>query len=101
MLNLIVMNLNDFYARFNKFDFHYERKVLIDKLKSRNDGKVTLSEAAVLKSLSTVNVNKAVGPDKLVGSILKLCNSQLAPVFCKIFQRSVDSSEIPSVWKHI
>jgi hypothetical protein len=91
--------LNNFYARFDNFDFHTEREELIEVLRRKNYVKITLSDSDVLESLNSIKVNKAVGPDKLCGKILKLCRTQLTPVFKMIFQWSLDNSRIPSVWK--
>jgi len=45
--------------------------------------------------LRNLNVKKACGPDYL----LKKLAEELAPIYTDIFQCSLDSGELPSVWK--
>ena len=51
---------------------------------------------AVLKSLDP---NKATGPDEIPARILKETATTIAPLLCKLFNRSLGEGYIPSEWK--
>ena len=53
----------------------------------------------VKKSLKSIRTNKSAGPDGIRGKILKACHKELAGVFQRLFQWSLDSYTIPSLWK--
>ena len=46
-----------------------------------------------------MNANKARGPDGICGRILKECGTELAPVWRKIFQWSINCHTKPAIWK--
>ena len=52
----------------------------------------------VTKLLRDINPNKASGPDEIPARILKLAAEEITPALSVIFQRSLDSGEIPSPW---
>ena len=49
--------------------------------------------------MESIKTNKSMGPDGLSGKLLKSCSQQLSHVFCKLFQRSLDTSQVPNIWK--
>ena len=49
--------------------------------------------------MQTIRTQKAAGPDRLEGIILKSCKEQLSPVFRGLFQKSIDTHTIPVIWK--
>ena len=49
--------------------------------------------------LKRMKPNKAPGPDWICERLLKSCCSQLAGVFCHLFNRSLSEHSIPSLWK--
>ena len=53
----------------------------------------------VRRSLTKINSNKACGPDRLSGKLLKCCSDQLAENFTYIFNLSITSMVIPKLWK--
>jgi len=59
---------------------------------------ITVSVEGVVKLLRELNPNKASGPDGIPSRILKLAAEEIAPVLSIIFQKSLDSGEIPSAW---
>ena len=59
---------------------------------------VTVTTDNVTKLLRNLNASKAPGPDNIPSRELKQCAEQIAPALCKIFQKSLDSSELPSDW---
>ena len=46
-----------------------------------------------------MKVNKAAGPDKITGKLIKTCHLQLCSVFYVLFQLCVELGEIPLQWK--
>ncbi len=46
-----------------------------------------------------VCTKKSTGPDGISALLLKACAEELTPVWCPIFQRSVDSHTVPALWK--
>ncbi len=38
-------------------------------------------------------------PDGISSYLLKACAEELSPVWCSIFQRSIDSKAVPAIWK--
>ena len=55
--------------------------------------------ATVLGGLRNINANKAVGPDGIHGTVLKMCAATLAYPLTKIFNLSFNLGQIPSDWK--
>ena len=53
----------------------------------------------VSRRFRLVSQRSACGPDEIPGAVLKYCHDSLAPVFTTLFQRSLESGHIPSIWK--
>ena len=53
----------------------------------------------ITKLLQKLNPNKAAGPDALSTRLLKETAIESAPILQKIFQKSIDSGELPKDWK--
>jgi hypothetical protein len=64
-----------------------------------DDCVITLSVADVIKTFKQVNIQKAAGPDRLPGRVLKACANQLASVFTDIFNLFLFESVIPTCFK--
>ena len=60
---------------------------------------LSCSVADVYKVLSSLDVNKAIGPDAISPRILKECAAELAPSISQLFNFSLDHGKLPSVWK--
>ena len=54
----------------------------------------------VKKILENLKTNKAAGPDGIYPRILKELASELAPILCNIYQRSLRDGIPPKVWKY-
>ena len=91
--------LNKFFARFDTHDFSGVRRVITNFLGSREAEPITVTEEAVSKSLRSVKIGKAAGPDAISSSVIKLCWEPLTPILRKIFQKSLDETHIPTIWK--
>ena len=90
-------DLNAFYARFDCHDFSNERKSVLDSLPDMSPPIITESDVA--KSFCKINPRKACGPDNIMGIVLRECKYQLAQIFRELFQTSLDTHEIPTIWK--
>ena len=88
---------NDFYSRFEKHDFSSNISLLRQSLSSDCD--IVISQECVRDLLKRVNIRKAPGPDHICGRTLHYCADQLSSVLHHIFQRSLDSNQIPAIWK--
>ena len=58
-----------------------------------------VEEAFVRTELNRLKTNKAIGLDKISARLLKDSASLIAPVLTKLFNRSLESSKFPSIWK--
>ena len=60
---------------------------------------IHITQKGVEKIFTNLKPNKATGPDGLSPRILKELSSQIAPILAKIFQMSLETGEIPDVWR--
>ncbi|KAK3108532.1 hypothetical protein FSP39_010045 [Pinctada imbricata] len=60
---------------------------------------IFLSTHGIEKLLKNLNPYKAAGPDKLKPNVLKELASEIAPILCIIYTKSLESGKIPSDWK--
>ena len=92
-------DLNTFYTRFDKRDFHMEQERVMSETQSRSSHPVVVSDEDVRACFRKVNPRSTTGPDKVSGRMLKECSESLALVFTKLIQMSLDKSYIPRIWK--
>ena len=59
---------------------------------------ITVSVSGVTKLLSDLNPHKATGPDGIPARILKVAAEEIAPTLSIIFQKSLETGEIPPSW---
>lgn len=67
-----------------------------------DDGRLTnfdITEAQVLSKLNSLNVNKSHGPDEIHGKLLYELRHELTHPLTKLFNLSVQTSEIPQDWR--
>ena len=88
--------VEQFYSVFTK----RENKTLpnLPKCNKFDLPSLNITTTGIEKLLKKINVSKSVGPDSISNAILKNCASQLAPGLSAIFQKSVDSGELPEDW---
>ncbi|KAK6178302.1 hypothetical protein SNE40_013103 [Patella caerulea] len=91
--------LNTFYARFDIENFTSERKSVTDALPYSNENDILISNDDVKACFRRINIRKTKGPDELDGILLKECCEQLCSVFCKLYQLSIETHTIPTLWK--
>ena len=61
---------------------------------------IIVSIAGVRTLLRKLNPGKASGPDNISGYLLKPLADELAPALVLLFNKSLQTGEIPSIWKH-
>ena len=61
---------------------------------------IKVTKKGVMKLLTNINEQKATGPDKIPGKILKMCAHELADIFVLLFQASLDQGKVPEDWKN-
>ena len=91
--------LNQFYVRFEDKDFTHEHQQLKEQLQSAVPGSQDLSESLVRFHLAKIKTNKAPGPDRINGVLIKGCRSSLFTILYYIFNNSVQSGIFPTIWK--
>ena len=60
---------------------------------------IEISTNGIEKLLNNLNPHKAAGPDQIRPIVLKNLAKEISPVLQKIFQKSVKTGELPSIWK--
>ena len=91
----LASDLNYFYARFEK-----DTSDNIPLLQPNpNSPSIVLSVENVRKTLKTVKAHKASGPDHIPCKVLKECSGELAPIFCELYNMSLETGTVPSLWK--
>ena len=60
---------------------------------------VLKSGLTVFFNFTAIFPNKAAGPDKVESRLLKDCATEMAPILCGIFRKSMDEGEVPNTWK--
>ena len=88
-------DLNTFYCRFDCNDFEVEMNCA--NLLPEHTFEILRDDVASV--FKNVKVNKAAGPDKITGKVIKTCHVQLCGVFHVLFQLCVELGEIPLQWK--
>ncbi len=97
-------NLNEFYCRFEKTPHtrpeHLSTQPLTPPATPLSPTPaIQISEHEVRQVFRKQKRKKAPGPDGVTPACLKSCADQLAPIFTKIFNRSLELCEVPSCFK--
>ena len=80
---------------FNKSD-HSEVPFLSWSAPFMDD--IVVSNEGVTKLLKDLNPSNALGLDELHPGVLKELAIELGPIFAHLFQKSLDTGEIPKEW---
>uniref|UniRef100_A0A9J7XIF0 Reverse transcriptase domain-containing protein n=1 Tax=Cyprinus carpio carpio TaxID=630221 RepID=A0A9J7XIF0_CYPCA len=91
--------LNDFYCRFDIHDFKVEQNEIITAVRDMKGIDFDIPMDEVKFYFRRVNPRKACGPDGISCRTLKVCADELAQPFHRLFQLSLDTGVIPSLWK--
>ncbi len=97
-------NLNEFYCRFEKTPHtrpeHLSTQPLTPPATPLSPTPaIQISKDEVRQVFRKQKRKKAPGPDVVTPACLKSCADQLAPIFTKIFNRSLELCEVPSCFK--
>ncbi len=97
-------NLNEFYCRFEKTPHtrsgHLSTQPLTPPATHLSPTPaIQISEDEMCQVFRKQKRKKAPGPDGVTLACLKFCADQLAPIFTKIFNRSLDLCKAPSCFK--
>ena len=68
-------------------------------LNCNEDFDIDFSKSRVKNLLDNLNVNKAMGPDKINGRVLKNCSNSLSTPLSIMFDKCYRTSSIPDEWK--
>ena len=88
--------LNDFYARFDKKNKSTPSPLSICEY---DPPPFEISVCEIRRELNCLKEHKAAGPDNISPRLLKKCSAEVAPVFCVIFNWSVQICKVPSIYK--
>ena len=69
------------------------------KWQENSDTKLYVTEHEVRRLFDNLALNKAPGPDGICNKVLRRCKDQLAYVFTKLFQNSLDLVSVPTLLK--
>ena len=58
-----------------------------------------ITESFVLKQLKGLKTNNAIGLDRISGRLLRDSADCIAPVLTRLFNRSLQTSAFPAIWK--
>ncbi|XP_077990622.1 uncharacterized protein LOC144444944 [Glandiceps talaboti] len=84
--------LNIFFSRFDK-------QTVYPNIDMSGSGAFSVSDDDVRHIFAKLNVRKAAGPDEVSPRLLRACSSQLSCIFADIFNRSLSTSKVPSIFK--
>jgi len=91
--------LNDFYLRFQTHDFSDKCRSVIGSLMDDMGSRLIIDSSKVQLLFRQLCTKKSMGPDGISAQLLKTCAAELTPVWCTLFQRSLDSHIVPALWK--
>ncbi len=60
---------------------------------------LTVDPSKIQSLFRGVCKKKSTGPDGISAFLLKTCAEELTPVWCPIFQQSIDQHMVPALWK--
>ena len=61
--------------------------------------KIKIDLNGVKKLLSNLKPDKAAGPDSTKPVVLKQLKTEIAPVICLLFEKTLQTGQLPSDWK--
>ena len=91
--------LNDFFSSVYTVEDHESMPDLPFDENTPIINDPIIPKELVLKKLKQINVNKAPGPDGVPGIVLKNLADVIAEPLAIMFQKSVDTGELPKEWK--
>ena len=92
---IFLEDLNTFYTRYDVLYFSYKQTEELEVLLSLENDRVDVTETEVRNILKGSSSRKATGPDGISKTNLNMCSGQLAGVFARLFQLSLNTNNIP------
>ena len=89
--------LNKFYNRFDAENT--ETEAAPEEPPPKTDSHLQTEESEVRQYLKRCPTRRAPGPDGISGLVLKTCADELAPILCRLFNRSFKECHVPTLWK--
>ncbi|CAL7932874.1 unnamed protein product [Xylocopa violacea] len=71
----------------------------INMIRERMGQEMEIQRDEVIKAIKRINVNKAPGPDKIPGKMIKLIGLREPEMIRKVMQRCMNEMEFPKIWK--
>ena len=94
-----IEHAEEFNGQFTDvFNKSYHSKVLFLSRSAPFMDDIVVSNDYVTKFLQGLNPSKALGPDELPHRVLKELATELVQFFAHLFQKSLDTGEIPKEW---
>ena len=81
------------------FSVPSQRVLDLNNTPDNNISDIDFTEDMICKAIDEVSVNAAPGPDRFPAALLKNCKEELSKPLYIIWRKSLDSGEIPSVFK--
>lgn len=94
-------DLNGFLLKFDTQNFDLECKMELSYISAADlgDNRVLIDCDQVQSLFKQMCSKESAGPDGSLSFLLKVCAEELSPVWCSIFQRSIDAKVVPAIWK--
>ncbi|XDV42509.1 hypothetical protein PO909_011155 [Leuciscus waleckii] len=95
-------DLNDFYLRFQTYDFSDKCKCVIGSLTDDMGTRLEADSSKVKLLFHHLCTQKSKGPDGISARLLKTSAVELTPVWCALFQRSlrIESLTLEKICDH-
>ena len=90
--------LNQFKSVFTKNDSDSKDLPQVGKRVTESACDIKVDQSGVEKLLAKIQPHKACGPDEIPNLVLKMCSKTLAPGITVLFQKSLDSGQLPKDW---
>ena len=91
--------LNQFKSVFTKNDSDSKDLPQVGKRVTESASEIKVDQSGVEKLLAKIQPHKACGPDEIPNLVLKMCSKTLAPGITVLFQKSLDSGQLPKDWR--
>ena len=85
---------------FYVFNIHFSPRAIPAKLWTATLLTIKIDLNGVLKLLSNLKPDKAAGPDSIKPVVLKQLKIEIAPVLCLLFEKTLQTGQLPSDWKN-
>ena len=90
---------DQFTSVFTTDDTDPNHDLKMDGQKYQSLPPLLVRNEGILKLLQHINLSKSSGPDEVAGRLLKELAIELAPFLTYLFNKSLETGEVPSKWK--